>query len=465
MSGAFATALEGASRDKADARARLWSGIIGFGCVALLASTPAGAADLPTRKAAPVEGVAVCNVGGMAGFVLPGSSACLRISGYVSAQAQAGSLAKQYALGFTGIAGASPVTSAEALSVASRDSFGFTSRAQLNFDVREPTAYGDLRAFAQFEASNSSGFESSTQNFIINAAYVQWAGLTAGRAPSFFSYLGSGDAWYALYSPDRIGSNLPELLAYTGKFGSGMSATLSLEEATQARTNGPIDGGFDNVYLGTLFPDIVAALRVDQNWGSAQLSAVAHNSTLLGVSNDTAHIWGYAALGGVTFNLPSLAAGDSIAAQATYSHAALSYSGIPNTALSVNDQGLNINGNGTIVQLTDALNYDVGRWSTPDAVTAAMIFTHYFSPQVFVTPELSYANVRYSGAPVQISTHAESWLGGLVAHWDPAPHLDFALGVIGQTTRQSIPAAYLAPPAFRAISSGVAGNFSITRDF
>ena len=465
MSGAFATALDRAGRDSTRARVRFLRGLFGLGCAAWFASAPAAAADLPTRKAAPVEGVAVCTVGGMAGFVLPGSAACLRLSGYVSAQAQAGSLARQYALGFTGIAGASPVTSAEAFSIASRDSFGLTSRAQLNFDVREPTAYGDLRAFAQFEASASSGFESSAQNFIINAAYVQWAGLTAGRAPSFFSYLGSGDAWYALYSPDRIGSNLPELLAYTARFGSGLSATLSIEEPTQARTNGPIDGGFDNVYLGTVFPDIAAALRVDQNWGSAQLSAVAHNSAILGVSNDTAHIWGYAALAGVTVNMPSLATGDSIAAQAVFSRAALSYSGIPNTALSPNDQGLNINGNGTIYQLTDALNYDVGRWSTPDAVTAAVILTHYFSPQVFVTPELSYANVRYSGAPAQISTHAESWLGGLVAHWDPAPHLDFALGVIGQTTRQSIPASYLSPPAFRAVSSGVAGNFSITRDF
>ena len=465
MRGAFAIVRKSVNGDEVRASGGYLRALVGASLGVLSASFSAAAADLPNRKAAPVEGVAVCNVGGMAGFVLPGGSACLRISGYVSAQAQAGSLARQYALGFTGIAGASPVASAEALSIASRDSFGFTSRAQLNFDVREPTAYGDLRAYAEFEASNSSGFESSAQSFLINVAYVQWAGLTAGRAPSFFSYLGSGNAWYALFSPDRLGSNQPELLAYTAKFGQGVSATLSLEEPTYARTNGAIDGGFDNVYLGTLFPDIVAALRVDQNWGSAQLSAVAHNSNILGVSNDAAHIWGYAALAGATVNLPMLGTGDSIAAQAVYSHAALSYSGIPNTALSPNDQGLNINGNGTIFQLTDALNYDVGRWSTPDAVTAALIFTHYFSPQVFVTPELTYASVRYSGAPVQISTRADSWLGGMVAHWDPVPHLDFALGVIGQTTRQSIPASYLAPPAFHASSSGVAGNFSITRDF
>ena len=425
----------------------------------------AAAADLPARKAAPVEGVAICNVGGMAGFVIPGSLACLKISGYVSGQAQMGSIAKQYALGFTGVAGASPVTSAEALSVASRDSFGFTSRAQLNLDVRQPTAYGDLRAYMEFEGSSSSGFEASTTGFILNVAYIQWAGLTAGRAPSLFSYVGAGPAWYAFYSPDRLGGNQPELLAYTARFGQGYSAALSLEEPTNARANGSIDGGFNNLYLGVRYPDIVAALRVDQSWGSAQVSAVAHNTHVLGVSNDTTDIWGYAALGGVTINLPSLGVGDYIAAQGVYSRAALSYSGIPNTPLSVVDQGFNINGNGTIYQLTDALNYDIGRWSVPTALTGAAFFNHYFTPQFSVTSEISYANVRYSGSPIEISARADSWLGGLVAHWDPVPHLDFALGVIGQVTRQAMPASYLAPPAFRANSSGVAGSFAITRDF
>jgi hypothetical protein len=64
-----------------------------------------------------------------------------------------------------------------------------------------------------------------------------------------------------------------------------------------------------------------------------------------------------------------------------------------------------------------------------------------------------------------ISTNAESVLGGLVAHWDPVAHLDFELGVLYQDTHQAIPAAYVGPPAFRANSSGFAGNLAITRDF
>src|ERR1700736_264979 len=71
--------------------------------LALLASaaaivTVAGAqaADLPTRKSAPAEYVKVCNVGGMAGFVIPGSDACLKIGGYISAQVAAGNTKKGY---------------------------------------------------------------------------------------------------------------------------------------------------------------------------------------------------------------------------------------------------------------------------------------------------------------------------------------------------------------------------------
>jgi Porin subfamily len=425
----------------------------------------AQAADLPTRKAAPVEYVKICNVGGMAGFLIPGSGACLKISGYMSGQIEGGSLQKQYGLVFTGIPGESPVTLAQTAGVTTRDAFGFTTRAQINFDVRELTSYGVLRGYAEIQMDNSGGFEGVGAPAFVNLGYVQWGGFIAGRAASFFSYLGGGPAWYDFYSPDRVGSNQPDLLAYTATFGAGFSATISLEDPIGANVNGGINGGFNNTYFGERFPDVIAALRVDQTWGSAQLSGVAHNTHVIGVSGDTADIWGYAVLAGVTVNLPALGPGDRIAVQGVYSHAALGYSGIPNAAFSFGDQGLNLNANGTIYQLTDALNYDVGLWSTPTAWTAAAFLDHHFSPQFSLTPELSVASVRYSGSPVMISTSASSVLGGLVAHWDPTPNLDFQFGVLYQDTRQATPAAYVGPPDFHANSNGVASNLSITRNF
>jgi hypothetical protein len=441
--------------------------ITGAVAIAVVASSTvltASAADLPTRKAAPAVGVAICNIAGMAGFLIPGTATCLKISGYVSGQAQAGSLSKQYTLGFIGPA-PGPVMSAETSPVSSRDSLGFTTRAQMNLDARQDTPYGILRGYAEIEAINSNGFETTTSSVLINVAYVQWAGLTAGKAGSFFSYLAGGPAWYDFYSPDRVSGNQPDLFAYTATFNQGLSATLSFEDGVGAQVNGPFNGGFNNLYYGVRFPDIVGVLRADESWGSAQVSAVAHNTHVLGVSSDSIDIWGYAVLAGLTVNVPQLGPGDHVAAQAVYSHAALGYSGIPNAAFSINDQGLNINGNGTIYQLTDALNYDVGLWSTPTAWTGAAFFEHHFSPQFSLTPEASLATVRYSNSPTMISANADSFLGGFVAHWDPVAHLDFELGVLFQDTHQATPAAYSGPQAFHANSSGVAGNFAITRDF
>ena len=52
----------------------------------IVAVASAQAADLPTKKAAPVEYVKVCNVGGVTGWTLPGSDTCVKFSGYLTAR-------------------------------------------------------------------------------------------------------------------------------------------------------------------------------------------------------------------------------------------------------------------------------------------------------------------------------------------------------------------------------------------
>ena len=68
----------------------------------LVAVASAQAADLPTRKAAPVEYVRVCNVGGVTGWTLPGSDTCLKISGYITGQFIGGNLNTEYNYGTVG---------------------------------------------------------------------------------------------------------------------------------------------------------------------------------------------------------------------------------------------------------------------------------------------------------------------------------------------------------------------------
>ena len=65
----------------------------------IVAVASAQAADLPTKKAAPVEYVKVCNVGGITGWTLPGSDTCVKFSGYITAQFEGGNLNTQYNCG------------------------------------------------------------------------------------------------------------------------------------------------------------------------------------------------------------------------------------------------------------------------------------------------------------------------------------------------------------------------------
>jgi hypothetical protein len=59
----------------------------------IVAVASAQAADLPTKKAAPVaQYVKICNVGGITGWTLPGSDTCVKISGYITAQFTGGNL-------------------------------------------------------------------------------------------------------------------------------------------------------------------------------------------------------------------------------------------------------------------------------------------------------------------------------------------------------------------------------------
>ena len=72
-------------------------------------------------------------------------------------------------------------------------------------------------------------------------------------------------------------------------------------------------------YGGQQVPDIVGNLRVDQAWGSAQVSGALHQVRVneLGVASPGfgGDAWGWAVLGGIEIKTPSIAPGDSIMLQ------------------------------------------------------------------------------------------------------------------------------------------------------
>jgi hypothetical protein len=183
----------------------------------------------------------------------------LKIGGYITAHFTAGNTETGYSWGGapgTASRGASLVASPASL----RPDIGYNMRFNLSVDTRTNTAYGVLRGYAELQVDHNNGFDgfnpsfasganngSGGTNAYMNLAYVQWAGITAGKAPSFFSFYGGGEGWNNLFSPDQQGFNQPLLFAYTATFGGGFSATL----AAQSPGSNGYSGGGTNINVDT----------------------------------------------------------------------------------------------------------------------------------------------------------------------------------------------------------------------
>jgi hypothetical protein len=372
----------------------------------LVAAAGAQAADLPSRKAAPVDYVRVCpaSLGYGAGFfVIPGTETCLRVSGRVRAEYLVGER-------FDG----------------SHDGYGFRARGQIRVDARTQTAYGTLRTFINFEATNSSGTYNRGVNstgpstllgggagaagFNLSAAFVQFGPITAGRAQSFFDFYADAINW----GPIRGSDTTLNLLAYTATFGGGFSATISLEDGLERRVAlagfqpGVIvlPGAFAQSYTGATIPDVVANLNWTQGWGSVQLSAALHQvRTGFGRANggtvDSDTKYGFAVQGGLKLNLPMLAAGDVFYLQAAYAEGAISYLGYGGAG-----QGATWGANSRVGEVfttnVDGVTDGAGRTRLAKgfAITAGLL--HYWTPTVRQGIYGSYSQLDYPSSAIQL---------------------------------------------------------------
>jgi hypothetical protein len=502
----------------------------------IVAVASAQAADLPTKKAAPVEYVKVCNVGGITGWTMPGSDTCLKFSGYMTAQFVGGNLNTQYNYGTVdqaiGAIANTPSIAASAtnptltalglldtrntqrvLLAASaaqqnttfnRNETGWSARANFGFDMASNTAYGPLIGHMDINVDVANGMDplqgSGTANIAyLNTGYLTWAGITAGKAQSFYSFTGGGDNWANFASPDRKGFNEPLLMAYTASFGGGFTATLSAESpGTVGASGGGTDqnGGYFNTnsgpqagtfnpalitYGGQKWPDIVGALHVKQGWGEAQVSGVIHNVNVQDTAYNTAPFntltgsggcgvsgslgcnsqqntigWGIDA--GVKINLPSFGAGDDALITGSYTQSAVWYSGLPDMMWS--EDGA-VNGNGQPMNLADAFfNPLTNSWSKPTAWSVSALIEHHFTPQFYLDLEGSVGGIKWSnmgggcnialpscllaqGAQGPMSPSAITWLVGADLGWNPVNNLNFDLELMYQSTNQATPSGFL----------------------
>ena len=417
----------------------------------LCAAAGAQAADLPMRKAAPVEYVRVCTAHGAGFFYIPGTDTCLRVGGRARFEYQyTSNTARSY------------------------NNSAYRGLARLNIDARTQTAYGTLRAFVRLEVASRTGgylysgsslrsptsfagvgqdtFGVSQKYVEVDKAFVNFAGFTAGRAASFFDF-------YA-HDVEMIGSSVgsdvssTNLFAYTATFGGGLSATIAAEDPTFRRvpvfSNGasggintaaytgataaggsfviggtPLAGignGFNGLGVPTSIialdvqqrskmPDVVGAIQYDATWGAAKVSGAVHEirvGSYTGapiainggpVSAATVRIpsaeYGWAVQGGLKLNAPQIAPGDVFWLQAAYGQGSLSYTGISSGWGGYDTQTTGNNATASATTLTD-LAYDAqGRAHLTESYSGTVAFLHYWTPEVRQGMFATHGQTRY----------------------------------------------------------------------
>jgi hypothetical protein len=367
----------------------------------LVAASGAQAADLPV-KAKPVEYVKVCSLYGAGFYYIPGTDICMKVGGYVRFQQQFGD-ATQVTGGPLGSSGS--LNNREA-SVES----SYRSRAIATFDTRQQTAYGTLRTYLTLGAtSDSSGTATNnTAGLYSNRAFIQLAGFTFGKATSFFDFTSTAAVAYNAgeqYNSDT-GDGGHIVAAYTAQFGNGLSATLSAE---QARRKGidylEVGDSIAGADLGgaAFLQDFVGNIRIDQAWGSAQVSAALHNASasyygagvdagLIETNGHPGDKWGWAVAAGLRLNAPMIGPGDYFQGMFIYTEGAMKYASNTPTTMNVT------NGNtlGSLYQNDGGFSGTAAAPGIYELTTAWSVFAsyeHFWTPNLRTSVYGSYLDV------------------------------------------------------------------------
>ncbi|MET7242003.1 porin [Methylobacterium sp. EM32] len=471
----------------------------------------AQAADLPIKKAVPVEYVRVCSTHGAGFFYIPGTDTCLRVSGRARFQA---TYLQSYTRGTNNNGG---------------DLTGYQGLGRLNLDARTATGYGTLRAFVRFDLSYGTGpflasgtarnagtgfpafgvdtFGRVTNGVSLDKAFIQFAGFTAGRAASFFDFYAHDLEFIA----SSLGSDISStnLLAYTATFGQGFSATLSMEDPLLRKTpiygSGsaganftgyqiftPGSGNFTPV-LGTnafgqpviadydviqrqRLPDFVGALRYDAAWGSAQISAAVHEinaananqvrsfggfSTVGAVAPRPNSEYGWAVQGGLKINLPFIAAGDLLYLQGSYGEGAIRYTGYNAWLGGYTNFATLAAGTSLGTSLVDAVINPVnGKADLSTSWTVVASYLHYWTPEWRSAVFGSYGEMSY-GKASRANLGLVNQISGFATSSLPSPFAPgYAFSNQIRDTNQLIVGANLIWSPVRDLDIGLEGNYA-----
>ena len=337
---------------------KMIKGLLFGSAAALVASSGAMAADLPL-KAKAVEYVKVCTLYGPGFYYIPGTDTCIKLGGYLRVDVLANTNSDASG-NLSGAGGAQ-----------NRFTNGYTwrSREDLNVDTRTSTEYGVVRTYfdAVFNwtsdtygagaaagstvyspigtnAAPNNGSSGTVANGTVGVyyAFIQFAGFTIGKAVSQFSAPWTnypGNNFDGLVGGGGTVTGVNQF-TYTAQFGNGVSLSLSAQDQSayyQAGVqnlgtlgSGALGAYGASDYAGTIAPDLVAAIKVDQAWGLFQASFAAHDNhaAYFGATELTGHPddkWGWAGQLALSIkNIPT-GPGDTINLQGVYTNGATRY--------------------------------------------------------------------------------------------------------------------------------------------
>jgi hypothetical protein len=450
----------------------------------IVAVAGAQAADLPV-KAKPVEYVRVCSLYGAGFWYVPGTDTCLKIGSYVREDVT-----------WDGSGGISPIgisTGGGQFTRTDTSELNARTRSVLTVDLRTQTEYGVLRSYLEggFEMSSATSGAPGNDVVFFDRGFIQFAGLTAGRIRSYFDINSPFQYSYNTQVTTGDSNTFRGLwgIAYTAQFGNGFSASLSLEDGgstsqgnnagqARSRTHRVVNASmatqmglgtesFDNE--GWKVPDVVGALRIDQAWGYAQVSAALHDvsagyyqtgGTTLGggidVNGHPGDEEGWAVSGGFTLNNVLGLKSDTLSLQATYSVGAAGYA-TAGLASGVQIYGSNnsagfgwindgVFATGGSVQLTTVWSINGG-------------FQHFWNPKWRTSLYGGIVEVDYNGTATG-AICGGTVLGGVFANcspnfsvdqvgsrtqWNPHPDLDIGVDVVWSHLNTAFAGAAILP--------------------
>jgi hypothetical protein len=426
----------------------------------LVAMTGAQAADLPV-KAKPVQYVKICSLYGVGFYYIPGTDMCLKVGGWARFEVGYG-----YNGSFTNEFYNNNVNNR------TTNDNNWRVKGIASFDARSQTEYGTVRSYITLGVStNVNGDDGAATATYSNRWFIQWAGFTIGHSTSFFDFYSIGANQYGVAN---FGSDTGDggwtVFGYTANFGNGLSASLSAEQQRRTRiynvsSAAPAVGFFEaapglggillpfvgwtnpagsNSYEGHDYPDVVANLRVDQTWGSAQVMGALHNvaATYYGTTDTTGHPsdkMGFALGGGIKLNVPWTGMGDYFQAEVDYSQGALRYL---NHSATVGDFIMYHGGTIGYGILTDAVYGAGGDLQLTSAWGLNAAFTHNWNAAWKSTLWGGYEAVRYNsignsllcGGAAQVAAGCDNdwniWGVGLRTQWAVSSTFQIGLEVL-----------------------------------